>query len=62
MLIITCGKEVNWFTNDKMMYKKVRTINRRNIRALVDNHVIFWQDFLEAWNLSLPKKENRNNA
>lgn len=56
MLVITSGKEVNWFTNDKMMYKKVRSINRRKIRTLVDNHVIFWQDFLKFWQQSLPKK------
>lgn len=56
MLVITSGKEVNWFTNDKMMYKKVRSINRRNIRTLIDNHVVFWQDFLKYWKQSLPKK------
>lgn len=62
MLIITSGKEVNWFTNDKMMYKKVRTINRRNIRALVDNHIVFWRDFMQAWKDSLPKKQEVINA
>lgn len=58
MLIITSGKEINWFTNDKMMYKKVRTINRRKIRNLVDKHVVFWRDFLKFWLESLPKKSN----
>jgi len=58
MLVITCGKEVNWFTNDKMMYGKVRTINRKKIRNLVDGHLLFWRDFLATWKESLPKKAN----
>lgn len=59
MLVITCGKEVNWFTNDKMMYEKVRTINRKKIRNLVDGHVVFWKDFLVNWKNSLPSKSKK---
>jgi hypothetical protein len=55
MLIITSGKETHWFTAEKMLFNKVRTLNRRNIQALVDGHVVFWRDFMKVFS-NKPKR------
>jgi len=42
MVIITSGHDVHWHTDQNMLKGKVRTVNRENIRVLVDENVPFW--------------------
>jgi DNA-binding ferritin-like protein (Dps family) len=45
MLIITSGKDIHHFTEVEMFDKKVRTLNREQLRKLVDNNAFFWDSF-----------------
>lgn len=48
MLIITNCKGVNYYTEEKMLNKKVRCFGRAAIKSLVDNNLPFWQEFRRA--------------
>jgi hypothetical protein len=42
MLVITNAKDINYWTSEKLLFKKVRCIGRAKIEYLVDNPV-FWK-------------------
>lgn len=45
MLIITTAGDIHHFTEDEMLYGRVKTINRNGLRELVDNKQGFWDEF-----------------
>lgn len=45
MLIITTAENVHPFTRDEMLYKKVRCVGYQDLRNLVDNNSLFWNQF-----------------
>lgn len=53
MLIITCGKELHWHTDQNMFRGKVRLLGREKLRVLVDNNRVFWDSFQQSWEQSL---------
>jgi len=50
-LIITTAKDLHSFTQEEMLYDKVRCINREGLRELVDNNTLFWDSFRDLTNL-----------
>ena len=54
MLIITSGKGLHYFTANEMM-PEARVLDREHLRAMVDNHTMFWQRFRESWENSAGK-------
>lgn len=53
MLLITSGQDVHYKTKENMLWSSVRILNREKLRALLDNNITFWQDFLISWKSSL---------
>ena len=45
MLIITTAAGLNYYTDGVMLLNKVRIIDRETLRELVDNNVLFWNNF-----------------
>ena len=45
MLIITTAEGLNFFTEEQMLYKKVRCLGREHLRQLIDNNNAFWEKF-----------------
>jgi hypothetical protein len=45
MWVITTAKDLHYFTKDEMFMKKVQCIGYDQLRTLVDNNVLFWNEF-----------------
>lgn len=45
MLIITTAKGLHFFTDEEMYGHKVRCLGRNQLRELVDNNLLFWDNF-----------------
>lgn len=45
MLVVTTAEGLNFFTEEQMLYKKVRCLGRQELRSLVDNNQAFWDQF-----------------
>jgi len=56
MLIITTGRKLHHHTETAML-PEVRVLNRKHLRVFVDNNVIFWNSFHNAWVEALKSKK-----
>lgn len=54
LLIITTAEGLHYFTNNEMFQKQVRCIGYKQLKELLDNNLLFWD------NLRLLVKEKRN--
>jgi hypothetical protein len=45
MLIVTNCKGLHYYTEEKMLNKKVRCIGRDHLKQMVDNNLPFWDEF-----------------
>jgi len=45
MLIVTTAAGINYFTEKEMLLKKVRVINRKNLQQMLNNNILFWDNF-----------------
>lgn len=48
MVIITNCKGLHYYTEEKMLFKKVKCLGRDAIQQFVDNNVPFWDEFRKA--------------
>jgi len=48
MLIITNCKGLHYYTEEKMLNKKVRCLSRDHLKQMVDNNLPFWDEFRRA--------------
>lgn len=51
MLIITTAAGLHHFTDNEMFLNKVRCIGYNQLRELVDNNILFWNEFRKLLNL-----------
>lgn len=45
MWVVTTAKDLHYFTKDEMFMKKVQCIGYEQLRTLVDNNTLFWNEF-----------------
>lgn len=45
MLIITTAEGLHYFTDGEMFQNRVRCIGHKDLRELVDNNMLFWENF-----------------
>ena len=45
MLIITTAEGLHYFTNNEMFQNQVRCLGYNELRELVDNNILFWNNF-----------------
>ena len=45
MLVVTTAKDIHYFTKNEMLYKKVRCVGDKQLRTLIDNNFLFWENF-----------------
>ena len=55
MLIVTTAAGLHYFTESEMLLNKVRVLGRETLRELVDNNVLFWNNFRKLVDEALKK-------